>query len=181
LSFDRFVNIFGQAADALAHAHNNGVVHRDLKPSNILLCQREGHGDFVKIVDFGIAKIVDNEGVGPQELTRAGDVIGSPLYMSPEQCTGMKLDGRSDIYSLGCVMYFAATGMPACMGANSVQTILKHLNEFPRRPRELRQDLPAEIESLLFRCLQKDPAQRFQSMEELLTELVSVKKQLVWP
>src|SRR6185369_9731162 len=106
IDYERAVNIFIQACEALAAAHAKDVLHRDLKPSNIMLIQTKDQPDFVKIVDFGIAKMMPGSGKEVQ-LTQTGEVFGSPLYMSPEQFVGRKVDTRSDIYSMGCVMYEA--------------------------------------------------------------------------
>ncbi|HNM50533.1 MAG TPA: serine/threonine-protein kinase, partial [Candidatus Obscuribacter sp.] len=109
LEFGEFIEIFLQACDALGHAHERGIIHRDLKPSNLMLVNLGKKERLVKIVDFGISKILPHGRFPGQDLTNAGDVVGSPLYMSPEQCKGLSLDGRSDIYSLGCLMYQAIT------------------------------------------------------------------------
>lgn len=180
LPIDRLLVIFWQAADALAHAHKRGVVHRDIKPSNMILTATDDGTDFIRIVDFGIAKLTAIDGAATQELTKTGDIMGSPMYMSPEQCLGEALDARSDIYSLGCVMYEALTGQPPFLGSNAVQTIFKHINEMPRRPRDVRKDLhiPGELEGVLFRTLQKEPNQRYANMDEVRNDLDYVKK--IW-
>ena len=118
-------------------------------------------------------------GVDTQELTKTGDIIGSPMYMSPEQCLGTTLDARSDIYSLGCVMYEALTGQPPFLGTNAVQTIFKHLNEMPPQPKTVRRDIsiPPSLEHVLFRTLQKDQAGRYSSMSELHDDLKLVQRQ----
>lgn len=169
----RVIPLFIQTADALAHAHRKGVVHRDIKPSNIILTMDDNKQDLVKIVDFGIAKMVGEETEGAMALTRTGDVLGSPLFMSPEQCMGAKLDSRTDIYSLGCVMYEALCGVSPFIGENSVQVIFKHVNEMPKQPSTVNQhiDRPQSLESILFRCLQKEPDKRFASMDDLVVEL----------
>jgi tRNA A-37 threonylcarbamoyl transferase component Bud32 len=180
LPLDRFLTIFMQATSALAHAHRKGVVHRDIKPSNIILATSAEKTDFVKIVDFGIAKVLSDETEPDMNLTRTGDILGSPLFMSPEQCLGNKMDARSDIYSLGCVMYEALVGVTPLSGANAVQLIYKHVHEMPKQPRLIKADiaLPEVMEPLLFKCLQKDPEQRFASMEELEAELKRVQEML---
>jgi serine/threonine protein kinase len=159
---------------ALGHAHSRGVIHRDIKPSNILIQKEEG--DLVRIVDFGIAKLVQKDGTATEELTRTGDLVGSPLYMSPEQCLGNSLDARSDIYSLGCVMYFVLTGQEPFMGKNAVQTIFKHLHEMPSRPTDLRPGMPAQIEQIIFRALQKNPDNRFSSADEVAAALEAARQ-----
>lgn len=178
LTLERFCNIFIQASDALAHAHKRGVIHRDIKPSNMILGASDDGKDFVRIVDFGIAKVIANDALTTQELTRTGDLVGSPLYMSPEQCLGSALDARSDIYSLGCVMYESITGKTPFLGQNSVQTIFKHIHEMPIRPQIVRPDFkfPQELEQLLFRTLQKDPAARYAAMEDLRRDLSFIQE-----
>ncbi len=172
LGTERVKNIFAQVADALSHAHRKGIVHRDIKPSNIIVSLDDKGQEQAKLVDFGIAKIV-GEDTEEMRLTATGDVVGSPLYMSPEQCLGKDLDARSDIYSLGCVMYEALCGQAPFKAENSVQVIFKHLNEMPQRPLKLKPDLerPETIEGVLFRCLQKAPEDRYGSMDDLVAEL----------
>jgi hypothetical protein len=180
LSGSRFTSIFIQAANALAHAHRNGVVHRDIKPSNILLTKSDTSADNVKIVDFGIAKILTDDHGHYMNLTSTGDLLGSPFFMSPEQCSGGKIDNRSDIYSLGCVMYESLCGVPPFTGSNPAQMYHKHLNEMPKQPRTINANIanPELYEPLLFKCLQKDPDKRFASMEELEQELTVARDAL---
>lgn len=172
LSAPRFLSVFTQAASALAHAHRKGVIHRDIKPSNIILTFTDTQKDIVKIVDFGIAKLVGEE-TQDLKLTSSGDVLGSPLFMSPEQCMGGELDGRTDVYSLGCVMYEALCGAPPLTGQNSAQLIHKHINEMPKQPRAINPAIvaPELFEPFLFKCLQKEPSKRFNNMEEMENEL----------
>lgn len=173
LALGRFLTIFLQATSALAHAHRKGVIHRDIKPSNLILTSSLENPDFIKIVDFGIAKSLTDETEAELNLTRTGDILGSPLFMSPEQCMGNKMDARSDIYSLGCVMYEALVGVPPLKGVNAVQLSYKHVHEMPKQPRSINSNigLPDVMEPLLFKCLQKDPDHRYASMEELEGEL----------
>jgi serine/threonine-protein kinase len=149
--------IFFKICDALAHAHSRGVIHRDLKPSNIMI----GHGNVVKLIDFGIAKVTESEEV--QRLTHAGETVGSIVYMSPEQCTGSDLDLRSDIYSLGCLMYEVMTGQPPLTGRTPYATMHKHLFQDP----EVKPVLDNEFGSVIMRTLSKDPDCRPQSASDL--------------
>jgi serine/threonine protein kinase/tetratricopeptide (TPR) repeat protein len=169
LPVPRFLNIFKQVCDALAHAHMKQLVHRDLKPANIMLVTTDNQSDFVKLVDFGIAKALPKANTDEQRLTQTGEVLGSPVYMCPEQCLGLQPDARGDIYSLGCVMYEALVGRPPFLRDNVVQTILAHLNESPSSFAECAPErgLPPELEKIVFKCLEKDPAKRFQTAEEL--------------
>lgn len=175
---ERAIRIFVQATDALAHAHRHGVIHRDLKSSNIMLVDEPGKPDIAKVVDFGIAKLLPNSGRQSQNLTQTGEIFGSPIYMSPEQCMGHILDARSDIYSMGTMVYEALTGYPALMGKTIVETMEMQVRETPRPFAEIRPDLqlPKELETIVLRALEKKPDNRYQSMEEFRDALVHVGK-----
>ncbi|HEY9773339.1 MAG TPA: serine/threonine-protein kinase [Planktothrix sp.] len=172
VSVERAIRVVAQACDALDHAHKQGVVHRDLKPTNIVLVKYDDEADFVKVVDFGVAKLM-NSGADGQRLTQAGEVCGSPVYMSPEQCMGMELDPRSDIYSMGVVIYETLTGKLPILGKTMVDTMSKHISEQAPRFSETRPDLyiPERLESVIFKALAKDPIDRHQTMEELKNDL----------
>ncbi|MCC7531820.1 MAG: serine/threonine protein kinase, partial [Candidatus Melainabacteria bacterium] len=178
LPVSRALPIFRQVAEALSHAHEKGIVHRDLKPSNILLVNSPDRKDFVKVVDFGIAKILPQENVDAQKLTQTGDVFGSPLYMSPEQCMGGKLDERSDIYSLGCLMHEALTGAPPFVGNTAYETFLKHMNEEPPGLKSAVKDRSTResLEAILFAALAKEPEKRYQSMRRLADHMRLVEE-----
>lgn len=158
--------IFAQIADALEQAHSKSIIHRDLKPSNIMLIGE--NFDFPKIVDLGIAKLV-SQGLGEDahQITMTGEIFGSPLYMSPEQCQGLEVDARSDIYSLGCVLYQALSGRPPLKGKSPVQTIYQHMHERPTRITSLSE----ELSDLIFECLEKRPELRPPSMAALRDRL----------
>lgn len=166
------VPLFISVCQALAHAHKNGIVHRDLKPANIVLLKDDTGNQVVKLVDFGIAKPIHDLDKD-SDLTAAGSVTGTPSYMSPEQCLGKPLDGRSDIYSLGCVMYHVLTGVRPLTGDSALETLAKHISEQPRSFGEVAQGLmlPDELERCVFRTLMKSPADRQQSVIELRDEL----------
>jgi hypothetical protein len=157
--------IAGQVAEGLAAAHLAGIVHRDVKPQNILI-DRNGHA---KVSDFGIA-------TGPDwtRVTRAGSIIGSARYMSPEQVRSKPVDARSDIYSLGIVIYEMLAGHPPFDGANMPEIARQHLNSPPPSLADVRTDLPAGLEKVVMRCLEKLPEDRFASMDELLGALVGL-------
>jgi tetratricopeptide (TPR) repeat protein/tRNA A-37 threonylcarbamoyl transferase component Bud32 len=178
LTVARALHIFVQACDALAHAHERGVIHRDLKPSNIMLVAHGGDPNFVKIVDFGIAKVLPEEGYESQGLTKTGDILGSPLYMSPEQCMGTKLDSRSDIYSMGCVMYETLVGTPPFKGVTIYETIYKHTSEMPADIVSVVPDLPLvrELNAVILKAMAKDPAQRYQSIAQMRDELIGLAR-----
>lgn len=176
LEFGEFIEIFLQACDALGHAHERGIIHRDLKPSNLMLVNLGKKERLVKIVDFGISKILPHGRFPGQDLTNAGDVVGSPLYMSPEQCKGLSLDGRSDIYSLGCLMYQAITGALPFLGENALQTLSKHICDPPPKFKEIAPDLkiPPELEKIIFRTLEKEPEKRYETVAELHADLETI-------
>jgi serine/threonine protein kinase/tetratricopeptide (TPR) repeat protein len=169
----RVLNISIQICDALAHAHMKGLIHRDLKPSNIMLVKNELSLDMVKVLDFGIAKLMPSTNRETQNLTQTGELFGSPSYMSPEQCFGCNVDARSDIYSLGCMMYEMLTGRTPFSGDNPIQTVIKHLNEEPAPIAKVAfgLNLPLGLEAVVMRCLEKDAAARYQSMDYLKTDL----------
>lgn len=176
VSVERALKMFMQAADALGHAHKQGIIHRDLKPSNIVLISYDGDKDFVKVVDFGVAQIMEDSQGGSSEhqrLTQMGEVCGSPVYMSPEQCQGHKLDQRSDIYSMGVVMYETLTNRLPLLGRTMVETMRKHIEDAPPPFSEVRPDLyiPERVEAVILKALAKNPADRHQSMEQLVNDL----------
>ena len=177
LDVPRAQDIFVQICEAITHAHTKGVVHRDIKPSNIMLTRSQGGSDVVKLVDFGIAKVLPSRDRATQNLTQTGDIFGSPVYMSPEQCLGNPLDARSDIYGFGCVMYETLTGQPPFNAENSIKIILKHINEEPvdlrRHPNA--SNVNASLAAVIMRCLAKDPAERYQSADRLLQDLQDIQ------
>lgn len=167
----RALRMFLQVCDALQHAHGKSIIHRDIKPSNIVLVNERNGEDSVRIVDFGIAKFNQDE-INPG-LTQTGDVFGSPLYMSPEQCLGHRLDHRSDIYALGCVMYETLSGHPPLVGETALATIHKHTSEMPKPLQVPNCDtrLRERLDEIIFKTLEKDPDKRYQSMQELRVDL----------
>jgi len=166
LSVRKAATIARQVADALGYAHHYGVVHRDVKPDNILL-DRGGH---VLVTDFGIAKAAQEATVS--QLTTEGMVVGTPQYMSPEQATGDKLDARSDIYSLGILLYQMLAGEPPFDGESAQSILMKQATADPPPIRDHRGDVPAALTTALERMLAKDPAERYQTADEASRALV---------
>ena len=169
LSVSDAARIARQVADALAYAHGEGVVHRDIKPDNILIDHKTG---VVLVTDFGIAKAAQAAKAGSGPLTTEGMVIGTPQYMSPEQAAGDPVDGRSDIYSLGVVLYQMLVGEPPFDGESSASVLAKQLTVPPPPLRRARGDVPPELAEIVGRTLEKDPARRFQSAADLSHALV---------
>jgi len=170
------LHVFVQIAEALVYAHGKGVIHRDLKPANIML-ERSAFGT-AKLVDFGIAKVLESNNRLTQDLTQAGDVLGTPLYMSPEQCLGFQLDARSDIYSFGALMCETLTGRPPFTGDNPMQVIARHLNEAPVdiSDRLSRMDVPQPFQDVVLACLRKNPQERYATTGALLADLRALEE-----
>src|SRR5882757_2676370 len=168
LPVERIIEIAGALAEALAAAHEKGIIHRDLKPANVMLTT-EGR---VKVLDFGLAKDVgaetsDGATQTSAGLTQAGVVMGTPAYMSPEQIAGRALDHRTDIFSLGILLYEMASGRRPFEGASSAETISAILRDTPRPLSELRADLPEQLCQLIQRCLEKNARDRFPSVRDV--------------
>jgi serine/threonine-protein kinase len=171
MPFGRVAYLCAQVAGSVADAHAAGIVHRDLKPENIVV--REGpDGETATVLDFGLAKLF--EGSIETQVTSSGTIVGTPYYMSPEQIQGQEIDGRSDVYALGAIMYECLVGKPPFEAPNPVGILSKHLSEEPLRP-SARSPLsvPAEADEIIMRCLAKDPARRYQTAEELKRDLLA--------
>lgn len=169
LGVDRIIRILRQIGSALALAHRHGIIHRDLKPHNVMLAEDDGR-EVAKLLDFGIAKTFDDAST---QLTATGFVLGTPQYMSPEQAAGRPIDGRSDLYSLGIILYEMLTGEVPFNDPSTPALLVKHLTETPPPPSRRRPDvpIPAALETIALRLLAKDPADRFQTADELLAAL----------
>ncbi|HSZ83356.1 MAG TPA: serine/threonine-protein kinase [Polyangia bacterium] len=179
LGLARALNIGGQICRALQAAHAVNVIHRDLKPENVLILSRDGQRDFVKVLDFGIAKSgTDDEkptdGKTPRRLTHPGMTMGTPEYMAPEQAAGRPADPRSDVYAAGGLMYEMLSGKPPYEGNNFMEILHKKATTLPAPLSTLRDDIPPTLDALIMRTLAKDPAARPQSMEELGRLLLDV-------
>jgi eukaryotic-like serine/threonine-protein kinase len=169
----RVIHILQQVCASLAEAHGRGLVHRDIKPANIVLCERGGVPDTVKVVDFGLVKDTAAR-AEDSALSRANTIMGTPLYMPPETVRGASVDGRADLYSLGAVGYFLLTGKPVFDAASPLEICSLHLGAEPETPSaRLGTPLPADLEALVLACLRKDPAQRPGSAAELRRALLA--------
>jgi serine/threonine protein kinase len=171
------IGIFIKICDALQYAHSKNVLHRDIKPSNIIVNDSPEAGLSVKLLDFGIAKSLQNQEPASQKLTETGEVVGTPFYMSPEQARGGELDCRSDLYSLGCTLYEALTGTPPHLGQTPLATILKRETDKPTTMAEasMGRAFPEELEQIVFKLLQTDPKDRFQNASEVRDALAETK------
>src|SRR5215467_8857359 len=155
-----------QILGALSFAHRHGIVHRDIKPHNIIV-RPDGR---LKVTDFGIARS------GASQMTEAGSIVGTAQYLSPEQARGARVDPRSDIYSLGIVLYEMLTGHVPFTGDTAVEIAMKHLSEVPEPPSKLRPDVPHDLDAVVMRALAKDPEQRYGSAEEMDADLARVAR-----
>ncbi len=178
LAINQALEYFTQVADALQSAHAQGVVHRDIKPSNLMLVRDQSQKVAqIKIVDFGIARVTQS-GHSAQSQTATGVIIGTPFYMSPEQCRGERVDERSDIYSFGCTLFEALTGEPPLKGANAFQTFMMHQNNIApslaSKSKEGSAEFSQSLEAVLEKTLQKNVSDRYQSMAQLKHDLERV-------
>lgn len=182
LKIGEILNIGIQTADALAAAHEAGILHRDIKPENIMVRRRD---NYIKVLDFGLAKLtgeVDTEGpTRPQVMTGAGLVMGTVSYMSPEQARGEKVDSRTDIWSLGVVLYELIAGCRPFQGANTNETLALILNDKEPLPlARFARDLPTELERIVAKALRKEREERYQVVKDLLLDLKSLKQRLAF-
>lgn len=169
-TLDRVCEIGAQIAEALGYAHRQGVIHRDIKPANILLTSREVYGaERPRITDFGIAKLTENE------ITNTGQMLGTPSFMAPEQFTGAGVDGRADLFSLGVILYSLATGEQPFPGETMTSVSYKVVHTEPPPPSKLNPAVPHRLETIIVKCLAKNPAERYQTGEELAQDLAAVR------
>jgi len=166
----RAIHIAVQVCRALGAAHDAGIIHRDLKPENVFLIRRNGTEDFVKVLDFGIAKVAN----GPKRLTRAGEVLGTPHYMSPEQCEGDGVDHRTDIYALGVLLYEMVTGHVPHDADTMMGILTKQMYEDPVPPKVRVPQVSDQLERIIMRCLEKKREHRYQTMHDVEVELQRV-------
>jgi len=173
---ERAIAIARQIASAMVRAHELGIIHRDLKPDNVMLVDKPGARDVVKVLDFGIAKLSD--GVFPAgrtpsaaAITRAGSIYGTPEYMAPEQALGERVDARSDLYALGAILYEMLTGRPPFRGKNAVETQRQVIEDEPTPPSRLNAMVPRDLETICLKCLHKEPHLRYADAAALAADL----------
>ncbi|MDX1989770.1 MAG: serine/threonine-protein kinase [Candidatus Obscuribacter sp.] len=173
--FDSLLEIFHQIASALDYAHSKGIIHRDVKPSNMMLLEAAPGArrkPQAKLVDFGIAKLVEVKDREKQRLTITGQIFGTPYYMSPEQCSGGAIDYRSDIYSFGCALFEALSGKPPFVGNSATETVMMHMEKAPPSLREASAvSYGPELETMMAKLLEKNPERRYASMKQVMLDL----------
>ncbi|EDM77266.1 serine/threonine protein kinase [Plesiocystis pacifica SIR-1] len=176
LPWARARGIVVQVASALAAAHDTGIVHRDMKPANVFLVDRYGNADYVKVLDFGIAKFNDPTNPDGPALTKVGDVFGTAAYMAPEQAMSHTIDGRADVYALGCMLFELLVGRQPFVGENYLQVLTQHVREPPPRASELAPEagITAELDALLQRAMAKLPEHRFPSMASFRDAVLAI-------
>jgi eukaryotic-like serine/threonine-protein kinase len=175
---ERVVHLITQTCDALEEAHAQNLVHRDIKPANIFAAHRGGVFDVVKLLDFGLAKPLQN--LHDSHLTQEGTVAGSPMFMSPEQVTGEVPDARSDVYSLGVVMYFLLTGRPPFAADNPMKVLIAQAHDAPPDVREVNPEVPEDLGQIVMQCLEKDRGKRIQDVVALRNMLASCDSAGLW-
>jgi hypothetical protein len=181
LSAARTIHILRQVCEALGEAHDRGLVHRDIKPANIQICRRGRDCDYVKVLDFGLVKRVTPIDGGEQALTAPDLLAGTPAYLSPETASGDPVDGRSDLYSLGCVAYWMLTGRQVFEAESVVQMIARHLQSAPVPPSRFSEEpIPAQLDAIVLACLAKHPADRPASAWELADRLAECELAKPW-
>jgi len=181
LSAARTINILRQVCEALGEAHDRGLVHRDIKPANIQICRRGRDWDYVKVLDFGLVKRFASTEGGEPDLTLPDMVAGTPAYLSPETASGEPEDGRSDLYSLGCVAYWMLTGRQVFEAENVMQMIARHLQSVPGPPSQFsREPIPSQLDAIVLACLAKRPTDRPASAWELADRLAECEPATPW-
>lgn len=181
-SFDelRSINVMRQTLHALAEAHELGIIHRDLKPDNIMLTKFRGVDDFVKVLDFGIAKVTEPDGQDQRKLTQAGVVYGTPEYLSPEQARGKDIDHRADLYAMGIILYEMMTGVVPFTGSTSLAILSGHVYQEPPDPADVaRAPISPEMRAIIMKAIAKKPDQRYQDAMDFLEALEAREKQLL--
>jgi serine/threonine protein kinase len=175
----RTIHVLRQVCGSLQEAHERGLIHRDIKPANIMLCERGGMRDVVKVLDFGLVKA--EQPVDSVKLTRANALTGTPLYLPPEAATDPgSVDARSDLYALGAVAYFMLTGQPVFRGRSIVEIVTQHMTAAPTAPSEIEESVPTDLEEIVLQCLEKDPDARPKGAAELSERLAKCAAASEW-
>ena len=176
---ERAIHFLVQACDSLAEAHESGLIHRDIKPANLFACRFGRSTDWIKVLDFGLVKL--DEGRSDARLTGESVTAGTPSFMPPEQAVGGEVDGRSDLYSLGCVAYWLLTGIPVFTGRTPMDTIVQHVRTAPPAPSTRTElQIPRELDELVLACLAKSADERPSSADELAARLATVRLERPW-
>ncbi|MDP3506722.1 MAG: protein kinase [Candidatus Melainabacteria bacterium] len=177
IELERTLDIFLAVINGLAYAHRNGIIHRDIKPANIMLCTANSNST-IRILDFGISKLVGAAASQDQSMTKAGDIFGSPYYMSPEQCLGESVDARSDIYSIGCSLFETLTGFVPFEGTSQLETVMMHQEDTPPLLSEVlpEKGFTTSLDAVISTCLAKLPRNRYQTAKELAVDLERIKQ-----
>jgi serine/threonine-protein kinase len=174
LALPRALRIADQIAAALSEAHLHDVVHRDLKPANIIVLEKQRTPDVIKVLDFGIAKILEGGQSEESRITKSGAIFGTPFYLSPEQATGSEIDARADLYSLGVILYRMVTGRLPFEAGSGLEVLVRHVKQPPPPPRLYNPAIPAALEEVVLHALEKDRERRFATGEELRAALARV-------
>jgi serine/threonine-protein kinase len=180
LSPARTIHALTQVCDSLAEAHERNIIHRDIKPSNIFLTRRGGIYDFVKVLDFGLAKQIGSDTASA--ITKTGMLFGTPRFIAPETVYGdEQVDGRADLYALGGVAYWMLTGQPPFVSGSSVEVVIDHVKTIPKRPSQVTElSIPTELEAIVMKCLEKKPGDRYQTAREMRRALENVPLEEQW-
>jgi serine/threonine-protein kinase len=177
----RVVWLLSQVCHSLADAHHQGLIHRDIKPANIVICNMGLDYDFVKVLDFGLVALQPQMQTEAAKLTADGIVTGTPAYLAPEMASGGKVDGRADLYALGCVAYWLLTGRLVFEGETPVAIVLAHATQTPVPPSSISEmEIPESLERIVLACLSKDPQQRPESAADLAGQLAACDLPAPW-
>ena len=181
LPAERVVHMLIQICQSLGEAHDVGLIHRDIKPANVYTCRFGRTSDWIKVLDFGLVKRFGDDAGVDQKLTSENVVGGTPGYIAPEQVLGRPVDGRADLYALGCVAYWLLTGEQVFTGRTPMETMMRHVNDAPVPPSQRTElPIPEQLEKVVLACLAKDPLDRPQTADELAVLLSSISLEQPW-
>jgi serine/threonine-protein kinase len=177
----RVIHLSLQICDSLGEAHESGLIHRDIKPANIYVCRYGRRVDHVKVLDFGLVKLRDHDDDPDIKLTADDRVTGTPAFMAPEQVMGKSVDARTDVYQLGCVMFWLLTGTIVFRAESAIATMMMHVQEAPEAPsKRAPQPIPEPLDRLVLTCLEKDPERRPQSIDDVAQALGAIEVGETW-